>query len=244
MKTGLTIQAKPEGFATRKPPVCVAIIPARGGSKGLPRKNIKKLLGKPLIAYTIEAAKKAKSLDRIFVSTEDKEIAKIAKKYGAEVIERPVELAADDTPTYKVLQHAVKEIENADIVVTLQPTSPIRDAKDIDKAIEILKDSDSVVGVCEIEYHPYWTKKIENGFLVPFVQSDKEYFRRQDMPKAYRINGAIYVTKKHVLMHENSVFGKKASPLVMDELHSIDIDTELDFLAAEAALKKIKGKKK
>ena len=90
MKTGLTIQAKPEGFATRKPLVCVAIIPARGGSKGLPRKNIKKLLGKPLIAYTIEAAKKAKNLGRIFVSTEDKEIAKIAKKYGAEVIDRPI----------------------------------------------------------------------------------------------------------------------------------------------------------
>ena len=138
----------------------------------------------------------------------------------------------------------IQEIENADIVVTLQPTSPIRDAKDIDKAIEMLKDSDSVVGVCEIEYHPYWTKKIENGFLVPFVQSDKEYFRRQDMPKAYRINGAIYVTKRHVLMNEDSVFGKKASPLVMDGLHSIDIDTELDFLAAEAAMKKIKGKKK
>src|SRR3989344_6294036 len=113
MKTGLTI----------------AVIPARGGSKGLPRKNIKKLLGKPLIAYTIEAAKKAKSLDRIFVSTEDKEIAKIAKKYGAEVIERPFELAADDAPTYRVLQHAINEIGNAEVVVTLQPTSPIRDAK-------------------------------------------------------------------------------------------------------------------
>ena len=227
MKTGLTI----------------SIIPARGGSKSLPRKNIKKLLGKPLIAYTIEAAKKAKKLGRIFVSTEDKEIAKVAKKYGAEVIDRPIELAADDTPTYKVLQHAVRKIGNVETVVTLQPTSPIRDPKDIDRAIEMLKDNDSVASVCEIDYHPYWTKKIESGLLVPFVASDKEYYRRQDMPKAYRLNGAIYVTKSNVIMEKNSIFGEKVIPLVMDEMHSIDIDTELDFLAAEAALKKL-GKKK
>ena len=227
MKTGLTI----------------SIIPARGGSKSLPRKNIKKLLGKPLIAYTIEAAKKAKKLGRIFVSTEDKEIAKVAKKYGAEVIDRPIELAADDTPTYKVLQHAVRKIGNVETVVTLQPTSPIRDPKDIDRAIEMLKDNDSVASVCEIDYHPYWTKKIESGLLVPFVASDKEYYRRQDMPKAYRLNGAIYVTKSNVIMVKNSIFGEKVIPLVMDEMHSIDIDTELDFLAAEAALKKL-GKKK
>src|SRR3989344_4589046 len=191
MKTGLTI----------------SIIPARGGSKSLPRKNIKKLLGKPLIAYTIEAAKKAKKLGRIFVSTEDKEIAKVAKKYGAEVIDRPIELAADDTPTYKVLQHAVRKIGNVETVVTLQPTSPIRDPKDIDRAIEMLKDNDSVASVCEIDYHPYWTKKIESGLLVPFVASDKEYYRRQDMPKAYRLNGAIYVTKSNVIMEKNSIFG-------------------------------------
>ena len=227
MKTGLTI----------------SIIPARGGSKSLPRKNIKKFLGKPLIAYTIEAAKKAKKLGRIFVSTEDKEIAKVAKKYGAEVIDRPIELAADDTPTYKVLQHAVRKIGNVETVVTLQPTSPIRDPKDIDRAIEMLKDNDSVASVCEIDYHPYWTKKIESGLLVPFVASDKEYYRRQDMPKAYRLNGAIYVTKSNVIMVKNSIFGEKVIPLVMDEMHSIDIDTELDFLAAEAALKKL-GKKK
>ncbi len=227
MKTGLTI----------------AIIPARGGSKGIPRKNIKELAGKPLIAYTIEAAKKAKKLDMVFVSTEDREIAEIAKKYGAEVIERPIELAQDGTPTHEVLQHAAKEAGGADIIVTLQATSPVRDPRHIDEAIEMLGENDSVVGVCEIEYPPYWAKKIENGLLVPFIKTEKEYFRRQDMPKSYRINGAIYVTKREVLEKENSVFGKKIVPLVMDEFHSIDVDTEMEFLTAEAALKIIKERK-
>ncbi len=225
----------------------IAVIPARGGSKGVPRKNIKKLLGKPLIAYTIEAAKKAKLLDGVYVSTEDREIAKVSKKYGAEIIERPAELAADDTPTYKVLQHAVNYLENSGkklkTVLTLQATSLIRDAKDIDNAIKMLEenDCDSVVSACEIEYHPYWSKKIENGFLVPFVEAGKEYYRRQDMPKAYRLNGSVYATKRDVVMNQNSVFGEKVIPLLMDDFHSIDIDAELDFLTAEAVLKKIKA---
>lgn len=223
----------------------VAIIPARGGSKGLPKKNIKKLLGKPLIAYAIEAAKKASLLHGIYVSTEDPEIKKTAEEFGTEVIERPAELAADETPSYKALQHAVREVEKkegkkVDVVVTLQATSPIREENDIDRAIEMLEDCDSVASVCEIKYHPYWAKKIENNLLVPFVKAEQEYYRRQDMPKAYQLNGSIYVTKRDILMEKNSVFGEKCVPYFMDELHSVDIDTELDFLAAEAVLKKIK----
>ncbi len=228
----------------------VAIIPARGGSKGVQRKNTRKLLGKPLIAYTIEAAKKAKKLDDFYISTEDTEIKKVAKKYRAKIIDRPIELAMDDTPMYKVLQHAVSLLESngekIDVIVLLQPTSPIRNAADIDRAIITFLDTgaDSVVSVREATYHPYWTKKIENEKLLPFVETEREYFNRQELPKVYQLNGSIYITKRDVLMNENKILGNFTKPYIMDEFHSIDIDTELDFLTAEAALKKLRAKKK
>ena len=228
----------------------IGIILARGGSKGLPKKNIKKLLGKPLIAYTIEAAKKAKKLDGVFVSTEDPEIKRVAKKYGAEVIDRPPELAKDNSPSYEALQHAVNCIEkktgnSIGIVVTLQATSPVRDAADIDNAIKKLVDTeaDAVVGVCGVDYPPFWMKTIEEGRIKDFLKTEKIYYTRQEMPKVYRLNGSIYVTKRDVLFEKNSTIGDNTRAYLMDDYKSIDIDREIDFLTAEAVIKKLKAKK-
>lgn len=159
----------------------VAIIPARGGSKGIPRKNIKNLNGKPLIAYTIEEALKSKYVDRVIVSTEDLEIAEISKSFGAEVpFFRPKELAQDDTPGIEPIIHAINyllndENYNFDYVMCLQCTSPLRNSKQIDEAILEMynKDADSAVSVCESEVNPYWMKVIKNGKMVDYLNDNK-----------------------------------------------------------------------
>lgn len=223
----------------------LGIIPARGGSKVVPNKNIRILAGKPLIAWTIEAGLKAKTLDRIIVSTDDKKIAKISREYGAEVpFIRPKILASDSTPTLLALQHAVRYLEkkedySPDIIVTLQPTSPLRDETDIDKAVRRLMETgaDSVVSLCETEYSPYWMKKLKKDKVYPFVKTKKEYNRRQDLPKVYRVNGAVYVTRRDVLMKDGKVLGKDARALIMPKEKSVDIDTMLDFKLAELLIK-------
>jgi len=218
----------------------LAVIPARGGSKEIPRKNIRLLAGKPLIAYTIEAALKSKYVDKVIVSTEDIEISQISEQYGAEVVKRPEKLARDETPTLSVIQHVVRRLkEKYDIIVALQPTSPLRDEKDIDAAIDLFgkHGTDSLVSVCEVEHHPYWMVRVTNGKVEPFVKTDKEYPRRQDLPKLYRFNGAIYIAKKDILMKENKIFGKNATAFIMPLEKSIDIDTELDFKLAEILMK-------
>jgi CMP-N-acetylneuraminic acid synthetase len=223
----------------------VAIIPARGASKGVPRKNIKELAGKPLIAYTIEAALKSVTIDRVIVSTDDHEIAEISRSYGAEVpFIRPARLATDDAPALPVLQHALKYLEDSevyspDIIVTLQPTSPLRDAEDIDKAVNKLldTDADSVVSVCLAKHHPFWMKRLEIDRVYPFVETDREYTRRQDLPPVYCLNGAIFVTKRKILMEKNSDMGEDTRAIIMDEEKSIDVDTPLDFMVAGMLIK-------
>jgi CMP-N-acetylneuraminic acid synthetase len=222
----------------------VAIIPARGGSKGLPRKNILPLLGKPLIAHTIEAARVARSLQRVVVSTENPEIAEIARQYGAEVpFLRPLELAGDETPTLPVLQHVLTQLKateggEPEIIVLLQPTSPLRRAEDIDKAIALLGQTgaDSVVSLCVTEHHPYWMKRLEGDRVLPFLENAPEYTRRQDMSPVYRLNGAVYVTRREILMEQNRILGQDTRGLVMDAESSVDIDTYLDFKIAEIIL--------
>lgn len=220
----------------------VGIIPARGGSKGLPRKNIKILAGKPLIVYTIEAALHSKKLNRIIVSTEDKEIADVSREYGAEVIIRPQDLAKDTTPTEPVIKHVVSFLKSegykADIIVTLQPTSPFRTSNQIDDAInEICFDNvDSVIGLKEVKEHPYKMKKIENGHVVPFLKIYLQSNRRQDIPPLYKENGAIYITKYDFLMNEGKIIGGNMRPFLMSNETSIDIDTHLDFKIAECLL--------
>ncbi|MBU5591096.1 acylneuraminate cytidylyltransferase family protein [Clostridium sp. MSJ-4] len=218
----------------------LAIIPARGGSKGVPRKNIKDLNGKPLIAYTIEGAKKSKYIDKVIVSTEDEEIAGISKKYNLEVpFLRPKELAEDDTPGINPILHAVKWFhENKsdfEYVICLQCTSPFRKAEQIDDALENLinKDADSIVSVCESEVSPYWMKRIENGVMKDFAEGNPFYSRRQDIPEMYRLNGAIYIAKTEVLIKNKNWYTKNTLAYVMDKKSSIDIDDTIDFKFAE-----------
>jgi N-acylneuraminate cytidylyltransferase/CMP-N,N'-diacetyllegionaminic acid synthase len=219
---------------------CLAVIPARGGSKGISRKNIQLLLGKPLLAYTIEAAQQARSLGRILVSTEDPEIAKIASQFGAEVpFLRPSELARDETPTLPVLQHVLtrlKALENfePEIIVLLQPTSPLRRASDIDRAVALLQKSgaDSVVSLCLAEYSPFWMRRLEGDRVLPFLPDAPEYLRRQDLPPVYQLNGAVYVTRRRVLLEQSRLLGDDTRGIVMDVESSVDIDKPLDWKTA------------
>jgi CMP-N-acetylneuraminic acid synthetase len=225
-------------------PKIVAIIPARGGSRGIPSKNIKRLFGEPLIAWTIKQAKKSGYLDEIIVSTEDEEIAEISRKYGAEIIKRPEELAKDESPTIDAVFHVLEilrtENYNSNIVVLLQPTSPLRTAKDIDNAIELFLNSnyESVVSVCEIEHPPYWSFKIKGEYLEPLFGNEYLKMRRQDLHKTYMPNGAIYISTPQILYKYRSFYCEKTIPYIMPAERSIDIDTEIDFMLAELLMRK------
>lgn len=225
--------------------VIFGIIPARKGSKGILNKNIKSLLGRPLIAYTIETALDSKTLNRLIISTDSLKIGKIAQKYGAELpFLRPKELARDNTPMISVLRHAIRFLEQKenffpDVIILLQPTSPLRKPIHIIKALEefFKSKADSVVSLCEAEYSPYWMKRLLGNRVVSFIEDRREHTCRQDLPKVYRLNGAIYITKRDIIMKENRILGKDTRAIVMDRDSSIDIDTTLDFKIAELILK-------
>lgn len=215
----------------------LAIIPARGGSKGLPRKNIRILAGKPLIAHTIEEAKKSNYLERIIVSTEDKEIAEISKKYGAEVIERPEDLAQDSTPTFPVMEQVIQYLEKnenykPDFVVLLQCTSPLRKVFQIDEAIEqFLKQGyDSLLSVCP--FHA-WRWRIEETGPISVDFDYKNKPRRQDLKPEYRENGAIYISGYKVLTEDRKIVAGKVGLYIMPEESSFDIDNEFDLWMCE-----------
>jgi CMP-N-acetylneuraminic acid synthetase len=222
----------------------VAIIPARGGSRGVPRKNIYPLNGRPLIAYTIEAAQGARSVDRIIVSTDDVEIADVCRGLRVEVRMRPAELAADDTPTLHVLQHVVAELttENycPDAVLTLQPTSPLRTARHIDEAAQLFEadaQADSLVSCVDVPhiFHPRSVMRRDTaGYLVPYLD-DKQPSRRQDKEPIFARNGAaVYITRTARL--KDYVFGGKLVAYMMDQESSLDIDTIDDLALAERIL--------
>jgi len=231
----------------------VAVIPARAGSKGLPGKNIRKLLGKPLISYTIEAALRSKFIDRTIVSTDGKKIADVARKYGAEVpFLRPAYLATDTAHTPPVIEHAVSYLEDregykVDVVVTLQPTSPLRRANHIDLGIKkFLKvGADSLASVKEA-FPPWWLFRPKGDRVVPFIEFKKGVnalnLERQQLPRVYQANGALYVTKRDYLKRANSLVNPKScAHLLMDEESSLDVDTPLDFKVIEQVLKTEKG---
>lgn len=224
----------------------IAIIPAREGSKGIPYKNIKTLAGKPLIAYTIEAALKSKFLDRVIVSTDSKKIAKIAKESGADVpFLRPKRLAGDKTAMFFVVKHAVswlknKESYSADIVAILQPTSPLRTGKDIDKAIKIfLNDKcESVVSVSRSKSSLFQSLQIKRKYLKPILGWQNLKRRRQDLPTSYIPNGAIFIASPQMLDRYESFFTAKTLPYIMSVERSLDIDSKVEFKLAGLMIKR------
>jgi len=226
----------------------LAIIPARSGSKRLPKKNIKMLCGKPLLAYSIDCVKKSHQVTRFVVSTEDEEIAKISQSYGAQVIKRPSELARDESPTEDVVLNVLEQLKNnehysADILLLLQPTSPLRSTEDIDNAIKtfLTSSGDSLISVTEYEHTPYWAFRIENGLLKQeFNQESMK--RSQDLPRLYRPNGSIFIIRVETFLKKRSFYTNQMIPFVMPRWRSIDIDDEFDFSLAEFLLRTSEGK--
>lgn len=220
----------------------VSIIPARGGSKGLPGKNIKNLANKPLIAHSIINAKEANLVDRVYVSTDDREIAEISQNYGAEIIDRPNELANDTASSESALIHAVEQIKSAgveiDLVVFLQCTSPIRTAEDIDNAINKIttESADSLLSVSP--NHRFLWQEVNNK--AQSINYDYRHrSRRQDMQPQYVENGSIYIFKPWVLKESNNRLGGKISLFEMSEAASWEIDSLFDFEIAESLLKQV-----
>lgn len=220
----------------------LGIIPARGGSKGVPGKNIKDLNGIPLIAYAINEGKKSKYINKLIVSTDDNEIARVSKKYNVEIpFMRPKELAQDNSNAIDAYIYTLNKMEKdfgyrADILVVLQPTSPLRTSEHIDEAIEMLLKSkgDSVISVCEVEHSPYWYKVVDNeGKITSFVEFKESNANRQELPKVYRPNGAIYVFKRELITELKTYYTDKSYGYVMKQEDSVDIDTILDFKFAE-----------
>lgn len=229
----------------------LAVITARGGSKGVPRKNIKKLGRKPLIVYTINVAKGSRLISNLIVSTDDREIADVAKKNGADTpFIRPAELAGDTVGHVDVMKHAVGFMEERlgiffDYVVILQPTSPFRLVEDIDETLRVLMESDADSGVSMTELdgdHPVKVKKMEGNQVLPYCLPESEGVRRQDLPKAYKRSSAVYAVKRNVLMEQGMIFGNSTVGYVVPTERSIDIDTEYDWLRAEYMLKKLQSK--
>ncbi|EDP94260.1 acylneuraminate cytidylyltransferase family protein [Kordia algicida OT-1] len=227
----------------------LVVIPARGGSKGVPGKNKKLLNGKPLIQYSIDAALQSKYISEVVVTTDDSEIITIAKSLGANVpFVRPKHLAEDATPTLPVIQHAVSFLQNEgkrfDAICLLQPTSPFRPKGFLDKALETFKEkqTDSLVSVLEVphEYNPHWTFKAnENGILQIATGEQNIIPRRQELPKAYHRDGSIYITKTEILMQENSLYGNSLAYIVSEKKYYVNIDTLADWEKATELAKTI-----
>ena len=214
----------------------LSIIPARGGSKGLPRKNIIDLAGKPLIAWTIEASLNSEYISKTIVSSDDDEILNISKKYNADIIKRPDELALDTTAIEPVIKHVVEElkIENLeyDYLVLLQPTSPLRYAKDIDNAFDMLfkNNATALISVCEIDNKILKAFKQNKDTFIEGISNNKyPFMRRQDLPKIYLSNGSIYIIKIDEFLINNSFHTNKTISYIMNEIKSIDIDTQGDL---------------
>lgn len=215
----------------------LALIPARGGSKGIPRKNVKALGGKPLLGWTVNTAKRCPLVKRVVVSTEDCEIAGLAMALGADVpFIRPASLAADDSPGVDPVLHALEELPEFDWVLLLQPTSPFRSAEDIEGIVQLClsQDAHSAVSVTAVKKHPYWVyRREEQGNLVPMVPDQTPIARRQDLPPAYALNGALYLAQRDWLFNHRSFLGPGTLAYVMPEHRSVDIDTQLDWDWAE-----------
>ena len=220
------------------------VIPARGGSKGLPGKNLRRLGALSLIGHAVASAREAKRLDRFIVSTDSAEIAEEARRHGAEVpFLRPPELASDQAGMLGVLQHAVRWLESTgvrpDLVVTLQPTSPFRVGADIDRTIAKVVDTgaDSAQTLSEASYHPFFMKTLDGDRTVALFPDGHKYLRRQDAPPVYQPSGAVYVTRYPSLMEQGHILGDDNRGVVQEFEASVNIDTEWDFMLAELILR-------
>jgi CMP-N,N'-diacetyllegionaminic acid synthase len=239
----------------------IGVIPARGGSKEIPLKNLRLLNDIPLIAYGILCSLKSSSINRTVVSTDHEKIAEMAERYGAEVIMRPPEMATDEAPTEPAMKHVVQTLEEKDIrvenIALIQATCPFRLVADVENGFAILKSGkgDAVMSVSQVpaHFHPYWLKRItSSGHLASLYQEDdihheileaKRYWRRQDLPGTYFWkNGALYIMSRHSLMVKGHRYGEKCYPLVMESDRLVNIDTEEDFKYAEKMLREEKVK--
>jgi CMP-N-acetylneuraminic acid synthetase len=229
----------------------LGIVPARGGSRGVPGKNIKPLAGKPLIAYSLEEALACRQLNRVVVTTDDQEIARVARQYGGEVpFLRPAELAGDQVTDFPVFEHCLAWLRDnqgyrPDLIVHLRPTAPLRRSRHISEIIEVMMahpEADSVRSVTQAGQHPLKMWRIAEGRLSPFIPEEysgipESYNQpRQKLPQAYIQNGVVDVIRWRTIMEAGSMSGKLILPYVMDELDSVNIDSPLDFLLAETIM--------
>jgi CMP-N-acetylneuraminic acid synthetase len=226
----------------------LGLIPARGGSKGVPRKNIRLLQGKPLLAYTAEAGLQAKTLSRVILSTEDEEIAETGRNCGLDVpFMRPAELAQDSTPSLAVVRHALLALkekgEDFEAVCLLQPTNPLRRAEDIDACVELFikSNADCVISVLPVphEYNPKWVFWQDERGRMSLSTGDKEIIsRRQDLPRAFHRDGSVYITRSEIIMNRHSLYGENVVGFEMAPQFSANIDTEEDWQAVEKRIRR------
>jgi CMP-N,N'-diacetyllegionaminic acid synthase len=225
-------------------PYAFGVIPARGGSKGLPGKNLRQLGKLSLIGHALASARESELLTRVVVSTDSPEIAEEARRHGGEVpFMRPADLASDQAGMLPVLQHAVRWLESSggvrpDLIVTLQPTSPFRTGTEMDSTIRKVVEtgSDSAQTLVEASYHPYFMKTLEGDRTIALFPDGHKFVRRQDAPPVYQPSGAVYVTRYPTLMALGHILGEDNRGVVMDFESSVNIDTEWDFLLAELLL--------
>ena len=224
----------------------LGLIPARGGSKGVSRKNVRLVGGAPLVCWTWIAAQAVPAIERLVVSTDDPEVASLARAAGIDVpFIRPPYLSSDTVSAFAVVEHALGWLEKAegyrpDVVLWLQPTSPLRTAQDIQAAIALLERSSafSVVSVCEAEHHPFWTFSMSaDGVLRLLMDQGKSSTRRQELPRAYRVNGAIYLARRDVLLEQQTFDLEPSLGYVMPAERSIDVDSPWDLYLADLVLK-------
>lgn len=231
-------------------PAIVGIIFARGGSKGVPRKNIRLLAGKPLIAYAIETARASRFIERVFVSTDDPEIAQIAQHYGAEVpFLRPYELAQDDSPEWSAWQHALRTLEELqvvtkiDVFVSIPPTSPLRQVEDVDACVSALLESDAdlVITVKRAERNPHFNMVVldEAGNASLVIPPAKTIMQRQAAPQVYDMTTVAYAAHANFVLSADSIFAGKVKAVTVPPERALDIDTELDLAIAECLLTQI-----
>lgn len=224
----------------------IAIIPARSGSKGLKDKNIKNLCGKPLMAYSIEAAVNSALFDVVHVSTDSEDYAVIAREYGADVpFLRSEQLSSDTAATWDGVRFVINEYQKRgkefDIITVLQPTSPLRTPEDINDAVEFFKNKNAnmISSVCEMEHSPLWSNVLPDDLsLENFEDENIAYLPRQELPVYYRENGAIYIVRTKHLMKEQNIYKQNSFAYIMDKYHSVDIDDEYDFLFAQLMLER------